>query len=124
MLDLSIVSCGRDAVVVVPSGHLDYQTKAAVSEQLLAKVEPHIHALVWDLRLALQVDSSGLSLLLWTVRRVGQGRVALMGCPGRVVRMLELSELISLFVVSNDVAALAAEPGWAWVADCKSLAPQ
>lgn len=91
-----------DGVVVIAAhGLVERSTAADLSDSLRTATIDAERAVMLDLRDVCFMDSSGLSVLVNALRRLGrQGRELMLVCaPGQVRRLLELSGLARTFTV-------------------------
>jgi anti-sigma B factor antagonist len=97
---------GGDAVVLHVAGELDVAGAARLRQALAGPVGCGFVDLVVDLRCVTFVDSTGLGVLVATLRRVRRrgGRLQLVVRAPAMVRLLRISSLDDVFVVHEELA--------------------
>ena len=98
---------GEDTTAVVVTGELDFATRDALVEALMAIEELGTGGLVLDLRHLSFIDSAGLHVLIAAHKRAiaGGWRFQIVSGPGRVWRALKLSGL------TNELPFVSRVPG-------------
>jgi anti-sigma B factor antagonist len=90
------------SVVVRVAGEIDMDSAPEVA----AALEPYFgntpHIVV-DLGQVTFMDSSGLSVFVAAQQQVGSGQLTLVAVPDRIMRLLELTGLNSVFTIAADV---------------------
>jgi len=102
---------GRRVVVEI-SGDLDMSTGPALERRLAALVDQGPADVVLDLSRVSFIDSSGLSVLVVTLKRLRsrQGTLRLAGCQSHVQTVLDLTALSRVFFMYPTVEAALADP--------------
>jgi len=94
-----------DQVVVVPSGDIDLYASVAFCNAVIARLESGTPKMVLDFTAVRYLDSSGVGALIRLVQKAktlgGEIRIAKLGGTPR--KVLEMSNIITLFKVSPDV---------------------
>lgn len=100
--------------LVVLSGRLDVRTVSAVRDELHAAVDSGSGRLVVDMSEVVQVDATGLGVLVGTHRRaqLAGRRLVLRGTPPRLRRLLRATRLERVLPTEPERTPLA-EPGLA-----------
>lgn len=90
--------------VVTVSGEVDVSASPDLRRQLVALIEGGAHSLVIDLRDTTFIDSSGLGVLVGSLRRLREereGHVMLRHMQPSVRRVFDITGLTSLFAVED-----------------------
>ncbi|MGQ0824427.1 MAG: STAS domain-containing protein [Actinomycetota bacterium] len=96
-----------DGAIVAAAGELEYATAGELRNMLLGFAHDGTTRVVLDLSAIDFVDSTGISLLVQAKQRFeAQGSVFVLRKPSnRVLRVLEVSGLVSLFEIETDGSA-------------------
>ncbi len=91
-----------DAAVVQLTGEIDAEFAPVVSAALepLLGTTPHVVASFGAVTF---MDSSGLSVFVAALQQLGDGQLTLVEVPPRVMRLLELTGLDTVFTLANTV---------------------
>jgi anti-sigma B factor antagonist len=113
--DLETVTAGADCAVLRIVGEIDVYRAPQLRErvvQLLADGTRHIIA---DLREVDFVDSTGLGVLVGSLKRLRErdGSLTLVASPGRIPQLLELTGLVRIFDLHQSVPeAIGGDRHW------------
>ncbi len=96
-----------EAVVVHVAGEMDVDGAAGLRQALTRAISAGFVDLVVDLREVTFIDSTGLGVLVASLRSVRRhhGRLEIVVREPRLVRLLRISSLDHLLVVHDDLAA-------------------
>lgn len=100
-----------DRVVVSVGGEIDVYTANSLREALTRVIGPGRADLIVDLTEVTFMDSTGLGVLIGSVRQVREhgGRVQLVVAEGNVVNLMRITAVTQVFTVHESLeAALAA----------------
>ncbi|BEP11790.1 STAS domain-containing protein [Acidothermaceae bacterium B102] len=103
-MQIDVRECGR---LVALTGRLDVASVADVRLALHAAVDDGTGDLVLDLGAVEAIDASGIGVLVGAHRRAGRNgrRLVVAACPPSVLRMLRLTRLHRVLVLSPAVPA-------------------
>jgi anti-sigma B factor antagonist len=95
----------RDAIVVEVRGELDILTTPKLGMALDELIRSRPHDIVVDLRKTTFLDSSGLHILLNSLRRLTRGsrQMSVISRPGPVHHVIELARLVETLNVVGDL---------------------
>lgn len=87
--------------IVELQGEMDVYTTPRAKDAMLSLVEKGYHHLIVDLRHAEYLDSTGLGMLVGTLKRVREqgGDLHLVAPSARVRRLLEITRLVNVFPI-------------------------
>lgn len=113
---MDLQRAGHDTVVLRAAGEIDLCSSFSFREQLSRTIDGDATRLVLDLSSVRFIDSSGLSVLVTTARRLFlQSRELILVCPEpRIRRVLEtsgLDRLVPVYAGMSDALGSAAGPG-------------
>jgi anti-sigma B factor antagonist len=110
-MDLRVETSERDGWAVLEvGGEVDVATAPRLREQLIAVVNDERYQIVVDLEHVDFIDSTGLGVLIGALKRVRthDGDLALVCTEPRILKVFEITGLLSVFSVHPTVDAAVA----------------
>ena len=92
------------------AGEVDVATAPRLREQLIALVNEQRYRIIVDLDAVDFIDSTGLGVLIGAVKRVrtNNGDLALVCTESRILKVFEITGLLSVFAIHDTVDAAIA----------------
>jgi anti-sigma B factor antagonist len=109
------VPAGRDCAVLRVTGEIDAYTAPQVREQVSRLVGDGTRHVVADLRGVNFLNSTGLGVLVGSLKRLRDagGSLTIVAGPGRILKIFEITGLVRAFALYPSVPeAIATHPGW------------
>ena len=115
-LHLVTVTAGADCAVLRICGEVDVYSAPQLRERVIQLLADGIRHVIADLRDVDFVDSTGLGVLVGSLRRLREqdGSLTLVTDEGRIQRLLHLTGLVRVFVICQSVPhAITSDRHWA-----------
>jgi anti-sigma B factor antagonist len=114
-LTLESTAVGPDRAVLRVAGEIDVYTAPDLRERIIQLVDDGAVQLLVDLREVTFLDSTGLGVLVGSLRRVRarDGSLTLVSDTDRILKLFRVTGLDRVFVLRPSLpAAAAADPDW------------
>jgi anti-sigma B factor antagonist len=113
--DLESTTADGSCAVIRVTGEVDVYSAPQLREHVVELVDQGVTRIIADLRNVEFLDSTGLGVLVGSLRRVRaqRGSLALVAASGRIHELFELTGLINAFDLYPSIpAAIAADGHW------------
>jgi anti-sigma B factor antagonist len=113
--DLETVTAGADCAVLRIVGEIDVYRAPQLRERVIQLLADGTRHLVADLREVDFVDSTGLGVLVGSLKRLRErdGSLTLVASRGRIPQLLDLTGLIRIFTLHQSVPeAISSDRHW------------
>jgi anti-sigma B factor antagonist len=113
--DLETVTAGADCAVLRIVGEIDVYRAPQLRERVIQLLADGTRHLVADLREVDFVDSTGLGVLVGSLKRLRErdGSLTLVASRGRIPQLLDLTGLIRIFTLHQSVPeAISGDRHW------------
>ncbi len=115
LFQLEAIAVGGDCAVLRITGEVDIYTAPQVRERVIQLLADGVLHIIMDLRDAQFMDSTGLGVLVGSLKRLrlAGGSLRLVIGPGRIYNLFRITGLVNVFTLHESMAeAIAADHPW------------